>query len=303
VPQPDATIVITTRDRPALVDGAVDSALAQTLPAVEVIVVDDASVEPVRLRSTDSRVRLLRRRRSRGVGAARNQGLEAAAGRWITFLDDDDRLLPGMLAASLAAALASTLPPPVAVLSALEDEDEQGRITRRLRPATVAKGGHYSLEGTQDDLPTHNSLVAPTEVVRAVGGWDEALRTWEHTDFFLRLNASCSIQGLDQVTYRRLAHRSGRLSEQLPARIDSLERTLAKHQATFARHPRRHAHYLRALALARLRTGRWGPAVTASAQALVVFPLSAEGADHLLASLTGAGVWTVPDPCTQRWNR
>jgi glycosyltransferase involved in cell wall biosynthesis len=38
---PDVTVVITTRDRPGLVVRAVDSALAQTMQAIEVVVVDD----------------------------------------------------------------------------------------------------------------------------------------------------------------------------------------------------------------------------------------------------------------------
>jgi len=303
VPQPDVTIVITTRDRPGLVEGAVGSALAQTGPSVEVVVVDDASTVPVGLNTTDHRLRLLRTRRSRGVCAARNHGLAAAHGHWVTFLDDDDRLLPGMLAVSLEAANASTLPPPVAVLSALEDVDAQGRTTRRLRPATLAKGRHYSLEDAQDHLPAHNTLVAPTEVVRAAGGWDEALRAWEHTDFFLRLNAICSIQGEGRVTYRRVAHRSDRLSEDLPARIESIQRTLAKHQAAFAQHPRRHAHYLRAMALARLRMGQWGPAVVASARGVLVSPSSAKGVGQLLASVAGPWVWAQLDPRSQRWRR
>jgi glycosyltransferase involved in cell wall biosynthesis len=296
MPPPDVTIVITTRDRPGLVDGAVDSALAQTVRAIEVVVVDDASTEPVRLARTDSRLCLLRTRGPGGVCAARNQGLAAARGRWITFLDDDDRLLPDMVAASLAAAHASALPPPIAVLSALEDVDERGRSIRTLRPVTVTRGGHYSLgHGTPDHLPVHNTLLAPTEVVRDVGGWDEALWSWEHIDLFLRLNAACSIQGLGQVTYRRLAHRSGRLSENLPARIDSIQRTLAKHQTLFAQHPRRHAHYLGAMGVAWLRLGYWGPAVRVSVQALQVWPWRLRGVAHLLASLAGPRIWSLVD--------
>jgi hypothetical protein len=237
-------------------------------------------------------------------GCSEPPGPVAARGSWITFLDDDDRLLPDMVAAALKAARASTLPRPVAVLSTLDDVDEQGNIIRRLPPATVAKGGRYSLEeDTRDHLPAHNSLVAPTGLVRGIGGWDEALRTWEHTDFFLRLNAVCSIQGLERVTYRRLVHRSDRLSGNLPDRVDSIQRTLDKHATTFARSPRRRAHYLRAMGLAQLRMGHWGPAVAASAQALVAAPRSARNAGQLLASLAGPGVWTLLDPNTHRWDR
>jgi glycosyltransferase involved in cell wall biosynthesis len=293
---PEVTIVITTRDRPRLVEGAIDSALTQTVRAIEVVVVDDGSVESVRPARADDRLRVLRLEPSRGVCGARNRGLAAARGRWVTFLDDYDRLRPDMLTTSLRAARASTQPPPVAVLSGLEDVDERGRAIRTLRPVTLPRGSHYSLEDRpHGDLATHNTLVVPTEVARAIGGWDETLRAWVHTDFFLRLNMACSLQGVERVTYRRLAHQASRLSENLPARIDSIQRTIAKHQAVFTQHPRRHAHYLGAIGLAWLRMGRWRPAVAATTRSLRLAPWRPESVARWLASLAGPRVWALVD--------
>jgi hypothetical protein len=182
--------------------------------------------------------------------------------------------------------------------------DEQGRIIRRLQPATLARGGRYSLEeGSGDHLPAHNSLVAPTEVVRAIGGWDEALFTWEHIDFFLRLNAICSLQAVERVMYRRVVHRSDRLSGNLPDRVDSIRRTLTKHSTTFAQHPRRRAHYLRAMALAQLRMGQWGSPLATSVRALLLAPGSAKGAGQLLATLAGPKVCSLLAPHAGRWDR
>lgn len=293
---PQVSVVIPTRNRSALVGQAVVSALAQTVDDLEVVVVDDASAEPVRLDHADQRLRVLQRRRSTGVCAARNAGLAAARGRWVAFLDDDDELLPDMLETSLAAARASRLPGPVAVLSGMQEVDEQGRPGRTLLPVTLARGGHYGLEAVgQGQFPTYNTLVAPTEVVRAIGGWDEALRAWEHTDFFLRLNTVCSIQGVERVTYRRRAHPAGRLSADLQARAESLERTLAKHRAAFALHPRRHADYLGAMGMTWLRLGRWGAAVAATTRAVRLAPVRVKGLAQWLASLAGPRVWTMLD--------
>jgi glycosyltransferase involved in cell wall biosynthesis len=304
VSHPEVTVVITTRDRPALVVGAVGSALAQTVRSIEVVVVDDASASPLGLPLADGRLRLLRADRPGGVCAARNRGLAAARGRWVTFLDDDDRLLPDMLQTSLEAAGASGLPPPVAVMSGIQEVDDRGRPGRTLLPATLARGGHYTLEdGLPGDLPTHNSLVVPTSVARSAGGWDESLPAWEHLDFFLRLNAVCSIQGVDRVAYRRRAHQSGRLSDNLPARIDGIRRTLDKHQAVFALHPRGHAHYLGAIGIAWLRLGRWGPAVAATSRALRVAPGRPRAVAQWLASLAGPRVWAAVDPERARFRR
>ena len=76
------------------VSAAIDSALSQGQD-VEVIVVDDGSTDDgaaVAARYAP-RVRCLRQP-NRGLSAARNAGLQAARGTWITFLDGDDRLWP-----------------------------------------------------------------------------------------------------------------------------------------------------------------------------------------------------------------
>ena len=76
-----ATIVIPTHDRPGLLERAVASALAQTTPDLQVVVVDDGSTPPVRLPSPDPRLQVVRNPRPLGPSAARNLGLKAAAGR------------------------------------------------------------------------------------------------------------------------------------------------------------------------------------------------------------------------------
>jgi glycosyltransferase involved in cell wall biosynthesis len=287
---PEVSIVIPTRDRLRLVVRAVASTLAQTIPDVEVLVVDDGSTEPVRLEG-DGRVRVLRQAQRRGPCAARNLAMAAARGRWVTFLDDDDELEPDMLEVSLAAARESNLPRPVAVLSGIDVVGNDGRVLQRRLPVTLPKGRRYSLEDDQGrSFVTHNTLVAPLEVLRSIGGWDETLPAWEHDDLFLRLNAVCSIQGVDTVTYRMTASASVRLSRDPLARAVGIECTLAKHPVAFAANRDRHAYLLGALGLAYLRAGRWGPAVAATSRSLRMRP-DPRACGRWLASL--GGPWIV----------
>jgi glycosyltransferase involved in cell wall biosynthesis len=296
---PNVSIIIPTRDRPRLVNRAIASALAQTTSDFEVLVVDDGSVEPVRP-PDDGRVRVLRQERPRGPCAARNLAMTAARGRWITFIDDDDELEPDMLTVSLHGARDSDLPPPVAVLSGIDVVDQDGRLLERRLPVTLPRGSCYSLEDDQHrSFLTHNTLVAPVEVLRRIGGWDETLPAWEHDDLFLRLNAVCSIQGLDTVTYRMTANATRRLSKDLLARAVGIERTLAKHGPVFAAHPERHAYLLGALGLAYLRAGRWAPAVAATSRSLLLRP-RARTVGWWLASLAGPRIVSVTDRARSR---
>lgn len=287
---PVATIVIATNNRPLLARRAVASALSQTVAEIEVIVVDDGSTDPFRTDQDDARLRVIRRDRPGGVGAARNAGLEVARGAWILFLDDDDEIRPEMVERSLRAAGESKLPPPVAVLSGRVDVDAAGnKVVTRL-PVTLPRGRHYFLEKTsQGDFKTENTLFAPVDVVKQIGAWDETIRAWEHDDFFLRLNAVCSLQGTPAVTYVLHEHDGPRRHRAMLDCADGMSRTLQKHAGIFERYPRRSAKYLGSMGVAYLKAGCWGAAIVATTRSIYRDPRSWRLWRWWLASITGPG--------------
>lgn len=95
---PRFSVIIPTYNSADTVNAAIDSVLAQTWPAHEIIVVDDGSTDDTaeRVRACGERVRYLHQPNA-GVSAARNHGIRAAAGDWIAFLDADDLYLPDRL--------------------------------------------------------------------------------------------------------------------------------------------------------------------------------------------------------------
>lgn len=97
------TVVIPAYNRAHLIGRAIRSALDQTLPPDEVVVVDDGSVDGTAavvegLRRADRRVRLVVSTRNAGVSAARNLGVREASGDLVAFLDSDDAWTPNHLA-------------------------------------------------------------------------------------------------------------------------------------------------------------------------------------------------------------
>lgn len=273
---------------------AVRSALAQTYQAIEVIVVDDGSTSPFRAGIDHSRLRTVRNHQAKGVTAARNLGMQYANGEWITFLDDDDELLPNMLARALDAAAKSSLPPPIAVLSASEVVDINGHVLETRYPPTLPRGSHHFLENRVGvSYQTQASLLAPLEIVRTIGGWDETLTASEHDDFFLRLNAECSIQGLAEITYRILDHRSTRLHSSLLYRAAAMERTVKKHSRIFEQHPEKYAHYQATIGMTYLRLGRWWPAITWTTRAIFKSPRRPKFYLWWLAALLGPRAFTA----------
>jgi glycosyltransferase involved in cell wall biosynthesis len=92
------SVVIPTYNHARFLEQAIESVLAQTFPAHEVIVVDDGSTDstPGVLARYENRIRVVRQQ-NQGVAAARNHGARLSTGELLAFLDADDVWLPGKL--------------------------------------------------------------------------------------------------------------------------------------------------------------------------------------------------------------
>ena len=106
---PRVSVIIPAYNAAAHLRRAVDSALAQTMSDLEVIIVDDASTDVTlgiagRIAAQDSRVRVLHNERNAGPAVSRNRAIAAARGEWIALLDADDSWFPERLERMLAGA-------------------------------------------------------------------------------------------------------------------------------------------------------------------------------------------------------
>ncbi len=96
---PAVSVVITTYNQPEYLEKALESVFAQTFMSHEIIVVNDGSTDDTeaRLGKFGDRIRVITQF-NQGIGAARNRGLQAAAGRYVALLDHDDIWHPEKLA-------------------------------------------------------------------------------------------------------------------------------------------------------------------------------------------------------------
>ena len=102
----DVSVVIPCFNLAAYLDDALQSVLDQSVPAIEIVVVDDGSDDEATRHMLASlrrpRTRVIRTS-NRGVASARNTGLEACRGHYVSFLDADDVLEPRFLERTVAA--------------------------------------------------------------------------------------------------------------------------------------------------------------------------------------------------------
>jgi glycosyltransferase involved in cell wall biosynthesis len=190
---PVFSVIVPTHNRAAIVGRALRSIAAQTFTDYEVIVVDDGSTDstPEYLQTLRApRYRSIRNEVSLGVSGARNRGIRAAIGQWITFLDDDDELRPQALAA-LYGRLTSC--PQLDFLwggRLVHEMDASGRCIALREddwngiPSTVSGSSFLNLVLR---IATNSTFTVRRSVLQALGGFDEQLRVSEDRDLFIAL--------------------------------------------------------------------------------------------------------------------
>jgi len=184
---PRVSVVVPLYNLREFVADAIESALAQTLPAedVEVVVVDDGSTDGGDriARQYVPRVRYVRQE-NRGLSAARNAGIRISRAPFLAFLDADDRFLPEKLEAQLAVLAAR--PDVGLVYSGFRYIDGAG--------APLPQYGWFRGEGDVfPDLILGNRIhpvvaLVRREAVERTGGFDETLGSVEDWDLWLRLS-------------------------------------------------------------------------------------------------------------------
>ncbi len=93
------SVIIPAYNAEKRIKRAIDSVLAQTYPAFEIIVIDDGSNDSTEelLHNFNEKIKYIKLNSNSGVSTARNVGIQKASGSWIAFLDADDEWFPEKL--------------------------------------------------------------------------------------------------------------------------------------------------------------------------------------------------------------
>lgn len=181
---PFFSVVIPVYNRARLVGDTIQSVLAQTEQDFEIIVVDDGSTDDPQsaVKSFgDPRVVFLRQDNG-GGGKARNTGIDAAKGRFIAFLDSDDRFLPHHLAA-MRALLEGSIN--TGGYSRFVVDRGEGRVIYKPHRALRADEDMATYLLCDRGFIATSVIVVPAEVARTVR-FNENLPAAEDTDFLIR---------------------------------------------------------------------------------------------------------------------
>lgn len=188
------SVVIPTFNGSRYLRETIDSALAQTIPPHEVIVVDDGSSDgtPGLVRGYATPVRLVEQANA-GTAAARNTGLQAATGDFVAFLDHDDCWRPDKLRLQAAALQATGAD---GVYGSIRFFDSGTGATTAIHVPPGSIDFHAALGFEVISLQT---LVCRATAAREMGGFDPSLRGTDDWDFSTRLLLTQRLVGLPDV--------------------------------------------------------------------------------------------------------
>lgn len=182
------SVVVPAHDAEETVTRALRSALEQSRPPDEVVVVDDGSTDATAeaAASLGAAVRVVRQRQS-GPSAARNAGVEASRGEWIAFLDADDVWHPRKLEHQLLHADG-----PVLVAT---------DWTRGTTPSEVPERVATTRISTHDILVMNrfqtSTVLLRRDAFEAAGGFDPSVDGVEDWDMWLRASRHGAVVKLD----------------------------------------------------------------------------------------------------------
>ena len=211
------SVIIPSYNRAIWLPRALLSVQKQTLPANEIIVVDDGSTDGTEtLIKSDYPDIVYLRQENKGVSTARNHGIEKATGEWLAFLDSDDEWLPNKLEIQKDALEA------VPDIKICHTEEIWIRNEKRVNPMKKhAKTGGWIF---QHCLPlcamSPSSILIHRSVFETVGNFDESLPACEDYDLWLRITHRYPVAFVEQP----LIIKNGGHDDQLSRRYWGMDR-------------------------------------------------------------------------------
>jgi len=226
---PAVSVVVTTRDRPALLQDALRGVASQSLAPLEVRIADDGTAPPPDVSTFGTLETVVLPVGSGITAAARNRGAAGVRGEVIAFLDDDDRWLRGHLEGLAAAFCEPACGFAWRDCAVVREELTPAGARRELERRVIARDWDPKLMLTDDYLPP-SAWGVRRSLFERLGGFDESFRYSEDWDFALRAAAVTTPRRVAGMTVEVRLREHGNLSRAAgPERLDCLRRLAARH--------------------------------------------------------------------------
>jgi glycosyltransferase involved in cell wall biosynthesis len=178
------SVIIPCYNQSQFLGAAIDSVLNQTYPCFEIIVIDDGSEDWTHsIVSHYSNVHYIRQE-NQGLSGARNTGLQASQGKYLVFLDADDRLLPNALEVGLNCLRAH--PHCAFVAGHHRYISTDGSLLTEF-PARPIGRDHYLELLKRNYIAMHATVMYQRTALEEAGAFDTSLAACEDYELYLRI--------------------------------------------------------------------------------------------------------------------
>lgn len=205
---PTASIVIPTLNRAHLVTRAIKSVLTQTYQDFEIIVVDDGSIdetEKVIKSCNNKRIKYIKHKKTKGPGAARNTGIEAAIGYYIAFLDSDDEWLPTKLEKQINLFKKTTFNAGLIYCGVAHID----QINRNVKEKWIPKYRGYTFKKNLSEnfvVSGSSTVIVQRKALEKAGKFDESLTSCEDWDLWIRIAKYYEFDFVPEILVNCFAH-------------------------------------------------------------------------------------------------
>jgi glycosyltransferase involved in cell wall biosynthesis len=247
------SIVIPTYNRADLIGESIDSALGQTYPNIEVIVIDDGSTDDTRevVKKYGDRIQYYEKKNG-GIGSALNLGIKRMNGKWFKWLSSDDVLTPDAVETLVFHADESGA---MILYTDYDIIDDQSKFIKSFVEPHYASYYEFAAALWTRFIGNGSSSLIDKSCFQEVGLFDEVVRSAEDYDWWLR---ACLLHGyrflhVPQITLKYRTHGKQltaavkhnayttdeklrrKVKEQITAADPNWWETLSQYQKLFAR--------------------------------------------------------------------
>ncbi|MCZ0717179.1 glycosyltransferase family 2 protein [Aerococcus kribbianus] len=227
-----------------LIKKSIISVLDQSYSNLEFIIIDDSgeeykkrdNIEESIKKIQDSRIKYIQHKNNLGANYARNTGIEAAQGKYIAFIDDDDTWRKDKLEKQIDIfnnAEEDTIGLVYCKANIIDENDN----FKRLLNNELHNGNVYKKLLEKNFIGGNSLVVIPKNVLENVGGYEKNLASNQDWDLFLQIAKNYNISYSDEILVNYREHSNERITSNSERKISGWERMFIKYKDELTANP------------------------------------------------------------------
>lgn len=209
------SVIIPTYNREKTINYCLNSAINQSYPIHEIIVIDDCSTDKtcdIVASMKDKRIKLISLEENRGAQYARNQGILAATGDWIAFLDSDDYWEVNKLELQINILQERNFDNYLVIHGNCYIWDGDVKHNRKIWMLPLTEGNVYESLLTRPS-PMFQAILVSRKAIIEAGLLDEAIISYQEWDTSIKLSKICSFIHIKEPLFTYVLHKGDTISK------------------------------------------------------------------------------------------